>query len=171
MNAVHLDFNTKCFNKELVTFAGLDEYIVRGGRDKFPALKEAFKAIKTVGVIGWGSQAPAQAQNLMDSFAASGMDVKVGHQHGHACMQRGMRHRAKTLDMHAGINCSLSSRGCSREDATLPHACTPLYRCFHRSVTFPDPPTPLACACLPLSDPYYTLDHTAVLSRSPLACA
>ena len=77
MNAVHLDFNTKSFNKELVTFAGLDEYIVRGGRDKFPALKTAFSAIKTVGVIGWGSQAPAQAQNLMDSFAAAGMDVKV----------------------------------------------------------------------------------------------
>ena len=31
-----------------------------------------------VGVIGWGSQAPAQAQNLRDSFAAAGMDTKVG---------------------------------------------------------------------------------------------
>jgi len=60
MNAVHLDFNTKHFKKELVSFAGHDEYIVRGGRDKFPGLKEAFKGVKTVGVIGWGSQAPAQ---------------------------------------------------------------------------------------------------------------
>jgi ketol-acid reductoisomerase len=50
---------------------------VRGGRDKFPQLKEAFKGIKKVGVIGWGSQAPAQAQNLIDSFEASGMDVQV----------------------------------------------------------------------------------------------
>ena len=30
-----------------------------------------------VGVIGWGSQAPAQAQNMRDSFEAAGMDVKV----------------------------------------------------------------------------------------------
>ena len=34
--------------------------------------------IKTVGVIGWGSQAPAQAQNIRDSLEAAGMkDVKV----------------------------------------------------------------------------------------------
>lgn len=30
-----------------------------------------------VGVIGWGSQAPAQAQNMRDSFAAAGIDTKV----------------------------------------------------------------------------------------------
>ena len=30
-----------------------------------------------IGVIGWGSQAPAQAQNLRDSFAAAGMDIRV----------------------------------------------------------------------------------------------
>jgi len=76
-NAVHLDFNAKVFKKELVNFAGTEEYIVVGGRDKFPHLKEAFKGIKTVGVIGWGSQAPAQAQNLKDSFAAAGIDIKV----------------------------------------------------------------------------------------------
>lgn len=49
----------------------------RGGRDKFSLLPEAFKGVKQVGVIGWGSQAPAQAQNLRDSFAEAGMDVKV----------------------------------------------------------------------------------------------
>lgn len=30
-----------------------------------------------MGVIGWGSQAPAQAQNMRDSFEAAGMDVRV----------------------------------------------------------------------------------------------
>ena len=30
-----------------------------------------------VGIIGWGSQAPAQAQNMRESFADAGMDVKV----------------------------------------------------------------------------------------------
>ena len=74
---MHLDFNAKAFQKELVTFAGIDEYIVRGGRDKFPGLKQAFKDIKTIGVIGWGSQAPAQAQNLQDSIAAAGLSTKV----------------------------------------------------------------------------------------------
>lgn len=76
-NAVHLDFNTKAFKKELVKFASMEEYIVRGGRDKFSGLPEAFKGIKTIGVIGWGSQAPAQAQNLQDSIAAAGLDITV----------------------------------------------------------------------------------------------
>jgi hypothetical protein len=48
-----------------------------GGRDKYAKLPAAFAGIKSVGVIGWGSQAPAQAQNLRDSFAEAGMDVKV----------------------------------------------------------------------------------------------
>ncbi len=48
-----------------------------GGRDKFSLLPKAFEGIKSVGVIGWGSQAPAQAQNLRDSFKEAGMDVKV----------------------------------------------------------------------------------------------
>mmetsp|Transcript_34561 Transcript_34561/g.87391 ORF Transcript_34561/g.87391 Transcript_34561/m.87391 type:complete len:555 (-) Transcript_34561:523-2187(-) len=76
-NAVYLDFNTKVFNKELVKFANMEEYIIRGGRDKFPKLKEAFSNIKQVGVIGWGSQAPAQAQNLRDSIKEAGLNIPV----------------------------------------------------------------------------------------------
>lgn len=49
----------------------------RGGRDKFKLLPDAFKGIKQIGVIGWGSQAPAQAQNLRDSLQEAGMDTKV----------------------------------------------------------------------------------------------
>nr|QKY14833.1 acetohydroxy acid isomeroreductase (AAI) [Polytomella parva] len=77
VEAVKNDFNTKVFNKELVKFADTEEYIIRGGRDKFPLLKKAFAGIKKVGVIGWGSQAPAQAQNMQDSLKEAGMDVKV----------------------------------------------------------------------------------------------
>lgn len=69
-SAVHMDFDTKAFQKELVSFAGNEEYIVRGGRDKFSGLPEAFKGIKKIGVIGWGSQAPAQAQNMRVSTRA-----------------------------------------------------------------------------------------------------
>jgi len=76
-NAVHLDFNTKSFEKELVNFANTEEYIVRGGRDKFSKLPTAFSGIKNIGVIGWGSQAPAQAQNLRDSIKEAGLDIKV----------------------------------------------------------------------------------------------
>lgn len=50
---------------------------MKGGRDKYALLPKAFEGIKQVGVIGWGSQAPAQAQNMRDSFAEAGMDVKV----------------------------------------------------------------------------------------------
>jgi len=50
---------------------------VRGGRDLFPLLPKAFKGIKKISVIGWGSQGPAQAQNLCDSLAAINLDVSV----------------------------------------------------------------------------------------------
>eukprot|EP00250_Pteridium_aquilinum_P015503 c22621_g1_i1 orf=370-2178(-) len=72
-----VQFDTKVFKKEKITLAGRDEYIVRGGRDLFPLLPEAFKGIKQIGVIGWGSQAPAQAQNLRDSLADAKSDIKV----------------------------------------------------------------------------------------------
>ncbi len=59
-----LDYDTKVFEKEKVDFAGHPEYIWRGGRDKFEKLPAAWANIKKVGVIGWGSQAPAQVGNL-----------------------------------------------------------------------------------------------------------
>ncbi|CAO1948153.1 unnamed protein product [Urochloa humidicola] len=79
-----LDFRTSVFKKEKVSLAGHEEYIVRGGRDLFPLLPEAFKGIKQIGVIGWGSQGPAQAQNLRDSLveAKSDIVVKIGLRKG-----------------------------------------------------------------------------------------
>ncbi|CAO2170822.1 unnamed protein product [Urochloa humidicola] len=79
-----LDFQTSVFKKEKVSLAGHEEYIVRGGRDLFPLLPEAFKGIKQIGVIGWGSQGPAQAQNLRDSLveAKSDIVVKIGLRKG-----------------------------------------------------------------------------------------
>lgn len=72
-----LDFESSVFNKEKITLSGHDEYIVRGGRNLFPLLPEAFKGVKQIGVIGWGSQAPAQAQNLRDSLTEANSDVVV----------------------------------------------------------------------------------------------
>jgi ketol-acid reductoisomerase len=58
--------------------ADTKELIVKGGRDLFPLLPKAFDGIKKIGVIGWGSQAPAQAQNLSDSLKEAGCDdIKV----------------------------------------------------------------------------------------------
>jgi ketol-acid reductoisomerase len=76
-NAVHLDFDTKVFEKTLVNFAGREEYIIQGGRDKFDKLGSAFSGVKKIGIIGWGSQAPAQAQNLKESITAAGLDITV----------------------------------------------------------------------------------------------
>ncbi|KAE9599915.1 putative ketol-acid reductoisomerase (NADP(+)) [Lupinus albus] len=79
-----LDFETSVFKKEKISLAGNDEYIVRGGRDLFHLLPDAFKGIKQIGVIGWGSQGPAQAQNLRDSLAEAKSDivVKIGLRKG-----------------------------------------------------------------------------------------
>ncbi len=73
-----MSFNSKIFDKEKVVLANTEEYIVRGGRHLLERLPEAFSGIKTIGVIGWSSQGPAQAQNLRDSLEGTEITVKVG---------------------------------------------------------------------------------------------
>ena len=86
--AAPLQFDTKVFQPEEVSLAGATEFLYRGGRDQYHRLgqarpcspvwqtgrawcaqpasepdavgAQAFEGIKQVGVIGWGSQAPAQ---------------------------------------------------------------------------------------------------------------
>jgi ketol-acid reductoisomerase len=65
------------FETRDVQFAGTTETIVKGGRDLFPLLPKAFEGIEKIGVIGWGSQAPAQAQNIKDSLAEVGTSITV----------------------------------------------------------------------------------------------
>ena len=64
--------------------AGTTEYVVKGGTHLYPKCSEVFVAngIKKIGVIGWGSQAPAQAQNLADTIAGSGIKVSIGLREG-----------------------------------------------------------------------------------------
>ncbi|KAL4127632.1 hypothetical protein PRIC2_006635 [Phytophthora ramorum] len=64
-----------------VQMADAKETVLPGGRDLFPLLPKAFAGIKQIGVIGWGSQGPAQAQNLRESL--EGSDVKVKRGAGH----------------------------------------------------------------------------------------
>lgn len=77
-----MDFNSKVFTKELIHLSGRSEYIVRGGRHLFPLLPKAFDGIKQIGFIGWGSQGPAQSQNLRDSLEGTDIVVKVGLREG-----------------------------------------------------------------------------------------
>jgi ketol-acid reductoisomerase len=73
-----MSFSSNIFPMEKITLGGTEEWIVRGGRHLFPLLPKAFAGIRQIGVIGWSSQGPAQAQNLRESLAGSGVRVKVG---------------------------------------------------------------------------------------------
>lgn len=78
-------FNSEIFKTQEITLADTKELIVKGGRDLFPLLPQAFAGIKNIGVIGWGSQAPAQAQNLADSLQEAGatdITVSIGLRKG-----------------------------------------------------------------------------------------
>lgn len=68
MSYQQLDFDTTVFDKEYIAVADRREAIVRGGRHLFDRLPEAFAGVRQLGVIGWGPQGSAQAQNLRDSL-------------------------------------------------------------------------------------------------------
>jgi len=79
-------FTSNVFATETIQLGQTRETIVRGGRDKFALLPRAFDGIRQIGVIGWGSQGPAQAQNLRDSLAGTDIRVKVGLRAGRSSM-------------------------------------------------------------------------------------
>ena len=79
-------FASKVFSTQTITLAGTEETVVKGGRDQFHLLPQAFAGFKQIGVIGWGSQGPAQAQNMRDSLAETGIKVKVGLRAGSSSM-------------------------------------------------------------------------------------
>jgi ketol-acid reductoisomerase len=81
-----LSFTSKVFDVDTIELEGHKEQIVKGGRHLFPLLPKAFEGVKQIGVIGWGSQGPAQAQNLRDSLEGTGIKVKVGLRPGSSSM-------------------------------------------------------------------------------------
>src|SRR4051812_2203916 len=83
---ISLNFTSKVFDVETIDLVGHKEQIVKGGRHLFPLLPKAFEGIKQIGVIGWGSQGPAQAQNLRDSLEGTGIKVKIGLRPGSESM-------------------------------------------------------------------------------------
>ncbi len=80
-----LDFQTSVFDKEYIQVADRREGIVRGGRHIFPRLPQAFAGVARIGVIGWGPQGAAQAQNLRDSLGDA-VRVVVGLRAGSPSM-------------------------------------------------------------------------------------
>ncbi|MEV4260941.1 ketol-acid reductoisomerase [Kribbella sp. NPDC049584] len=72
------------FRVESMVVPGGTESIVRGGRDLFPLLPEALHGVERIGVLGWGPQGRAQALNLRDSLAGTGITVSVGLRPGSA---------------------------------------------------------------------------------------
>jgi ketol-acid reductoisomerase len=79
-------FTSNVFATEIIQLGDTRETIVRGGRDKFSLLARAFEGISQIGVIGWGSQGPAQAQNLRDSLEGTDIRVKIGLRSGSSSM-------------------------------------------------------------------------------------
>ncbi len=62
------------------------EFVFKGGRDKFPLVSEIFKQnnINNIGIIGWGSQASAQAKNLRSTLnycGSNNFNFTVGLRH------------------------------------------------------------------------------------------
>jgi ketol-acid reductoisomerase len=69
---------SRIFELTDITLAGTTEQVLVGGRHLFPRLPKAFAGIRSIGVIGWGPQGRAQALNLRDSLAGSGIQIRIG---------------------------------------------------------------------------------------------
>ena len=76
MTAQMLESTT--FPVEAIDLDGTTESVLRGGRHLLPLLPAALCGVEEIGVIGWGSQAEAQAHNLRDSLAGTGIEVRIG---------------------------------------------------------------------------------------------
>src|ERR1700686_759667 len=81
-------FESRIFNVEKIELDGVQESFLRGGRNLFPLLPKALAGISQIGAIGWGSQGPAQAQNLKESLAGTGVRVAVGLRQGSNSMAK-----------------------------------------------------------------------------------
>lgn len=121
-----LRFDSNVFQVDDATMHDTTEQVVKGGRHLFPKLAEALAGVKQIGVIGWGSQGPAQAQNLRESLEGTGINVKVGLRENSSSMElakaAGFDKANNTLgEMYATISesdmvlCLISDAACVSE--------------------------------------------------------
>jgi ketol-acid reductoisomerase len=95
-----LDFETAVFEKEYIELGGRREAIVRGGRHLFDRLPRALEGVGQIGVIGWGPQGSAQAQNLRDSLGDAvrvTVGLRAGSRSFEAAREAGFREEDGTL--------------------------------------------------------------------------
>jgi ketol-acid reductoisomerase len=78
---------SKVFDLIDIELAGVTERVLAGGRHLFPRLPRAFEGVRRIGVIGWGPQGRAQALNLRDSLAGTGITINVGLRAGSASFE------------------------------------------------------------------------------------
>jgi ketol-acid reductoisomerase len=83
--------HSNIFDLGELDLAGTNESVLVGGRHLFPALRDAFAGVEQIGVIGWGPQGRAQALNLRDSLAATGIRVAVGLRAGSRSLEDARR--------------------------------------------------------------------------------
>ncbi|RFU85069.1 ketol-acid reductoisomerase [Streptomyces triticagri] len=95
-------FTSDIFDVESLAVPDGTETVLRGGRHLFPLLPRAFAGIRRIGVIGWGSQGRAQACNLRDSLAGTGIEVAVGLRPGSASCADARAHGFRTEDGTSG---------------------------------------------------------------------
>jgi ketol-acid reductoisomerase len=91
------------------------EQIVRGSRLLFPKLKDAFEGIRTIVVVGWGSQGPAQAQNLRDTLRSIGSNIVVK-----VALRNGSEHRDAARAAGFQVSCELGEETLGSIEEVVP---------------------------------------------------
>ena len=71
-------FNTSVFTTKTLNLYNQEESVIKNNIKNKSKIEEGFKGINNIGIIGWGSQAPAQALNLRDSLKDTYINVNVG---------------------------------------------------------------------------------------------
>ena len=61
-------FSTKTFITKNIDLYNRPETIIKNTSQNKSKIEEGFKGINSIGIIGWGSQAPAQTLNIIDSL-------------------------------------------------------------------------------------------------------
>ena len=81
-------------------FNSIDESIYIANNKSRWLLKDYFKGIEKIGIIGWGSQAPAQAQNLRDSLKSINLEIPI---------QIGLRENSNSIKKAEELNFKVDS--------------------------------------------------------------
>src|SRR5438270_1160745 len=97
----HSTFQSDIFPLQQVELAGETETILVGGSHLYPLLPRALQGVEEIGVLGWGSQAPAHALNLRVSLDVTDIRISVGLRPGSpsrgAARAAGFREETGTL--------------------------------------------------------------------------